>query len=150
MTLKKRLFIIQSIYWVGAIADAIWTVALISPWFYGVLTGRNIAGEDLSIRLIMGISASLMAGWTVLLIWAAQQPIVRKGVMLITVIPTLTGLSIVTLIGINNGHNSSIWIFAKIILLAIAMLVGYFIAGTIREEDVDENQHTDTYSKLPH
>ncbi|MCK5097366.1 MAG: hypothetical protein KAR45_04645, partial [Desulfobacteraceae bacterium] len=43
-------------------------------------------------KYAMGVAASLMAGWTILLIWADRKPVDRKGVLLITVFPVLLGL----------------------------------------------------------
>jgi hypothetical protein len=116
-------------------------MALLSPQFYGLLTGREMVDANLSIRLIMAIGASLMAGWTVLLLWAAQKPIERRGILLITVVPALTGLITVTLIGIINGHTGSIWILGKICFLAIIMLYGYYMATMVARENDHENQH---------
>jgi hypothetical protein len=43
-------------------------------------------------KYIMYIAASLMAGWTVLLIWADRKPLERKGILLITIFTVLIGL----------------------------------------------------------
>jgi hypothetical protein len=51
----------------------------------------------------MGVGASLMAGWTILLIWADRRPIERKGVLLITVFPVLFGLVVAGIYAV--AHN---------------------------------------------
>jgi hypothetical protein len=43
-------------------------------------------------RYAMGIGSALMAGWTVLLIWAGRKPVERKGVIPITIFPVITGM----------------------------------------------------------
>lgn len=48
----------------------------------------------------MGLAASLMLGWTFLLIWADQKPFERKGVLLLTIFPVITGLIIANLYGV--------------------------------------------------
>ncbi len=40
----------------------------------------------------MGLGASLMFGWTVLLLWAYRRPMERRGVLLITIFPVIVGL----------------------------------------------------------
>lgn len=40
----------------------------------------------------MGLAASLMFGWTALLLWAWRKPVERKGVLVITIFPVITGL----------------------------------------------------------
>jgi hypothetical protein len=40
----------------------------------------------------MYVGASLMAGWTALLVWADRKPVERRGVILLTVIPILVGM----------------------------------------------------------
>ena len=41
----------------------------------------------------MGMGASLMLGWTALLLWADRLPVDRRGVLLITVVPVIVGLA---------------------------------------------------------
>lgn len=131
MTTETRLRTIQTICWIGVGADAIWAVALVCPSFYGFLTGRPHIQPDLFLRLTMGIGASLMAGWTLLLAWTARKPIERRAIMLFTVVPVLAGLSIVASIGFLNGNAANIWILGKFAFLTAAMLAGYHMANTI-------------------
>jgi hypothetical protein len=134
MTLQSKVRFIQSICWIGVAADAIWAIALLHPWLYGMLTGRSDFQPDLTLRLCMGVGASLMAGWTFLLAWTAKEPIQRRGVLLITAFPALAGLSVVALIGSLNGNSASGWILGKCTLLSLAMLSAYHIANTIARE----------------
>lgn len=148
MSISLRRRIILSIYILGIIVDAIWTVALLSPPFFGFLTGRDMTDPSLVLRMNMGIGASLMAGWTVLLGWAACNPIERRGVLLITFFPVLTGLVTLTLIGIFSGNMISIWILGKSICLSGAMLTGYWIANTVKQETKNENNNDNTSAQL--
>lgn len=43
-------------------------------------------------RYAMSLAASLMLGWTVLLLWAERRPVERRGILLITLFPVLLGL----------------------------------------------------------
>lgn len=76
---------LRASYWVGAIADTIFGVLMLFPQagraIYGV-TGFE-PGPD--YRYAMGLGASLMLGWSVLLLWADRRPVERRGILLITV-----------------------------------------------------------------
>lgn len=52
---KKRLLFIKITYWLGIGADALWAVALLSPSFFGLLTGQSDFKPVLQVRLIMAI-----------------------------------------------------------------------------------------------
>ena len=73
---------LRTSYWVGAVADAAAGVAILIPGMMG----------ETGFRYPMGLAAALMFGWTALLIWADRKPVERKGVLLITIFPVITGL----------------------------------------------------------
>ncbi len=131
MTHEKQLRILRAICWMGAVADAFWTIALLWPSVFVLVTGNTDLNLDLSTRLVMGIAGSLMAGWTCLLVWAANNPIERRAILLFTAFPVVTGLIIVTLIGMMNGSSSTVWILVKCSILAFTMFYGYHTANTI-------------------
>lgn len=141
MTAQSKFRAIRTVCWVGVAADALWFAALVYPQFYGILIGRPQFHPDLPSRLAMGVGASMMLGWTLLLAWTARNPIERRAVMLLTALPVLAGLSIVTIIGYYNGNATNIWILVKCAFLTIAMLTGYHMANTIAKECADENYH---------
>ncbi len=127
MTQQTPLRILRIICWTGVAADAVWAAALVYPPLYGALTQTPLTNPDLSLRLAMGIGASLMAGWTLLLAWTAADPVQRRPVMLLTAFPVLTGLFLLSLIGFIEG-NTPVWIPCKTLFLCIAMLTGFFMA----------------------
>lgn len=45
-------------------------------------------------RYAMGLGASLMAGWTLLLIWADRKPVERRGVLPLTIFPVIFGIAL--------------------------------------------------------
>lgn len=141
MTCQTKLRIMKTICWTGAVADALWTVALVWPLFFTVLTGRPEGEFDLTLRLTMGIGASLMAGWTLLLVWAAQNPVERRAVMLLTLCPVIAGLLVVTLTGIVSGSAGTSWILIKLILLGLGMFFGYHLATSMAREETHEIDH---------
>jgi hypothetical protein len=127
MTATQRITALRMICWLGVAADAIWTVALLHPPLFGLLTGRAGFSPDFTLRLNMGIGASLMAGWTLLLAWTSHDPIARRAVFLLTACPVVLGLAIVSALSVaDNGAGA--WILVKLALLGTAMLTGFFLA----------------------
>lgn len=128
MNEQKRMLLIKLPYWLGIGADAIWAIALLFPSFFGLLTGNPEFNPDLQIRLIMGIGGSLMTGWTCLLIWAVNNPIQRRMVILLTAFPVVFGMFIVALIGFINGNTSNLWLLLKTAILFISMVTSFVFA----------------------
>lgn len=141
MNEQVKIKTLRTICWIGVAADALWSVALVCPSLFGLLTGRPQLQADLSLRLAMGVGASLMAGWTLLLAWTAINPVERKAVLLLTAFPVLFGLIIVTTAALFNGNAANIWILVKCTLLTAAMLFGYHIAKSMARESANANNH---------
>lgn len=80
--MKKKIIMLRISFWVGAIADALAALRMLFP---------KIA-VTVEYRYAMGLGASLMLGWSFLLLWADRNPLERKGVLLLTVCPVLTGI----------------------------------------------------------
>jgi hypothetical protein len=131
---RSKLFWIKAAYWLGIAADVLWTVGLAVPRVFGSLTGRPSFAPDPQVRSIMGIGASLMAGWTLLLLWAVREPIERRTVALLTAFPVISGLFVATLIGFLAGNAFSLWILAKLILIFALMITSYVLAGRVNQE----------------
>jgi len=122
-------------YWLGIVADALWVAGLFSPVVFGILTGTSDFDPDLQIRLIMGMGGSLMAGWTLLLLWAVQQPVERRFVILLTAFPVVFGMFVVALIGFLNGNTTNLWLVIKTVILMISMVASFFLAQKLSREN---------------
>jgi hypothetical protein len=131
---QKKMTFIRSTYWLGIAADALWVVGLLSPKVFGFLTGTPDFYPDIQVRLIMGIGASLMTGWTLLLYWALQKPIERRGVLLLTACPVVVGLFIVALIGLQDGSSANLLLLIKTVVLFTSMSTSYFLAGKMEKQ----------------
>lgn len=81
-------------YWVGAIFDALVIVPMLSPKVASVAFGISKFNPGSDYRYAIYTAASLMLGWVFLLIWADRKPVERRGVLLLTIFPVLTGLVI--------------------------------------------------------
>ena len=73
-----RFWLIKIPYWLGAAADALWAVALLFPPVFGTLTGVDEFSPNWQMQSVMAIGGIVIAGWTVLLLWAVRRPIERR------------------------------------------------------------------------
>lgn len=125
---KTRLFLVKMPYWLGAFADALWAVGLFIPPVFGLLIGKPDFSPDFQTRLIMGMGGTLMAGWTLLLLWAVRKPFERRVVILLTAYPVVLGMSVIAVIGLLDGNIFNVWIIVKSIVLIVSMTTSYLLA----------------------
>ena len=112
-------------YWAGAILDALAALSMLSPDLFAATNGLTDFRPGLEWRFAMGMGASLMLGWTALLLWADRKPLERKGVLLITVLPVVLGLAVNEIVAVRAGFlpiatTIPVWI-------AQAVITGLFI-----------------------
>lgn len=123
MNRRQRILLLRVSFWLGAIIDAIAAIQLMLPevWinFYGLSTQPS---PILTYALATG--ATLMWGWTALLIWADRKPLERKGVLLLTVIPVV-GLSLNNVYAAALGLSSIQTIVPTLTLQCV--LAGLFL-----------------------
>lgn len=93
--MDKRILWLRIAYWWGAVVDAIAVAVMMVPELNRifVLDGATEFPITFEYQFAMAYGASLMAGWTVLLIWADRKPVERRGVLLITVFPVIVWLN---------------------------------------------------------
>jgi hypothetical protein len=84
--------LLRASYRIGAAVDAVALVPLLVPSAAQAMLGIHRFAPGADYRYAAGVGAALMAGWTVLLVWADRRPIERCGVLLLTVCPVLIGL----------------------------------------------------------
>ncbi len=124
----RELTLIRLAYVLGIVADALWAVALFVPAVYGGLTGIDGFDPDSDTRSIMIIGGTLMAAWTLLLVWALRDPIGRRGVILLTAFPIVFVLTLLAVANVVDGETFQIWIVAKGAVLIASMVVSYVLA----------------------
>jgi len=134
MGIQKKMFLIKLPYWLGIGADALWAIALLSPTVFGLLLGRPDFNPELEVRLIMAIGGTLMTGWTCLLIWALQDPIGRRAVILLTAFPVVFGMFLIALAGFIKGGTFSAWILVKTTILFVSMVVSFGLARGVQHQ----------------
>ena len=87
---------------VGAVTDGLAIIPMVFPRIGSALFGGDSSRLGAEYRYAMGIGASLMAGWTVLLVWGAINPIERRDILILTLVPVITGITAATLIAVRN------------------------------------------------
>jgi len=100
---KRNVLLLRIGYWSGAVLDGLMVIPMLLPAIGGRLFGIDRFRPGTDYRYAMMVAASLMLGWTVLLIWADRRPVERKGVLLITAIPVVAGLMLAGLYGVATG-----------------------------------------------
>jgi hypothetical protein len=129
---KEPIFWLRASYWIGAAADGYATFRMVFP--------KIAQGPE--YRYALGLGASLMLGWTILLIWADRRPVERKGVLLLTACPVLLGLVMAELFAFQAGLVPVEKMLAVVIFLAaLAALFtfSYFNAGSagLEQQEVE-------------
>ena len=122
--MKNKIIWLRISYWVGAIADGIATLRMLFPKIaYGA-----------EYRYALGLGASLMLGWTFLLVWADRKPLERKGVLLLTVFPVITGILLAEIYSVTKGLIT----FEKMLPTGIFLLVliALFLFSYLNAKDV--------------
>ena len=97
--MKKKLLIIKITLWWGIVADLFETIRLIFPKFFIKTSSATLSLND-EIKFTLLYGAPVMLGWTIILFWASQKPIDRRGVFL-CLMPVIISYFIVEIMGIN-------------------------------------------------
>ena len=104
---------------VGAVADAGALLPMLVPSLATLLWGlRDVSG---SYRVAMGCAASLMLGWTLLLVWASRRPLERRGVAALTFL-VVGGLVVSEVVGAVAGVLDA-WRLAPTWCLQVILLI---------------------------
>lgn len=102
MNKHNAVFWLRVSFWIGGVIDLFAAVAMLFPKFTQIFLGFEPI-PDPAYRFAMGMGASLMLGWTTLLLWAGQDPLARKGVLLITIFPVILGIVGTEIYAVSTG-----------------------------------------------
>ena len=112
MKTVNRIKLLRVSFWVGAILDGIYAINMGLMWLIDSYSGFDPIKlirftEGLQSRYSWGIACSLMTSWTILLIWADRKPLERRGILMLTAFPLVSGLLLDTFYAISvNLVNS--------------------------------------------
>ena len=134
--MDRKVFWLRLSYWIGAVTDGLAVIPLLSPKVGNFLFGRVefVAGPE--YRYAMGMAASLVLGWTLLLIWADREPVARKGILLLTIFPVVFGIIAAQIYGVLNDFLA----IERVIPLWIhlAVVSGLYIFSYFNAKDIDD------------
>jgi hypothetical protein len=93
--------LLRTAFLAGAVTDALALFPMLVPPIAALLWGfEDVSG---AYRFAMGYGASLMLGWTVLLVWAYQKPLERRFVAALTVL-VIYGLVTTEVVAVLTGR----------------------------------------------
>lgn len=92
--------LLRTAFVAGAVIDALALIPMLVPPAAALLWGFDDPGGG--YRFAMGYGASLMLGWTVLLLWASRRPLERRFVAALTVL-VIYGLVITEIAAVLSG-----------------------------------------------
>jgi hypothetical protein len=96
----RRAQLLRTAFLAGAVSDALALVPMLWPPMARLLWGFD--ADDGAYRFAMGYGASLMAAWTLLLLWAWRRPIERAFVAALTVF-VIYGLVATEVVAVASG-----------------------------------------------
>jgi hypothetical protein len=121
---------------VGAITDGLAIIPMVFPRIGAALFGGDSSRLGAEYRYAMGIGASLMAGWTALLVWGAMNPIERRDVLILTLVPVVAGNIAATVIAVRNrlvllSRIIPLWIHLGFmsILFVVSYVLSFYVAN---------------------
>ncbi|MFX1507567.1 MAG: hypothetical protein ACFFDC_15895 [Promethearchaeota archaeon] len=142
---KTIILLIRTIYWIGVVLDALFALDMMVIALFAVMTPLSsiytlpeLIGIGFPYQFALGIASTMMWGWTALLIWGVQKPLERKGILLLTAFPVITGLMISNILaGLNGLISSSSLIIRPGVYLGLLVMFasGYFLADNLLDYD---------------
>jgi peptidoglycan/LPS O-acetylase OafA/YrhL len=98
---ERQAHLLRRAFLIGAITDGLALIPMLVPGMAGLLWGFTDTSG--AYWFAMGYGASLMLGWTVLLLWARQKPVERRFVAALTVL-VIYGLVLTEVAAVWSGH----------------------------------------------
>lgn len=123
-------------FWAGAITDAGAAAQMLSTRVFSLAYRVPDFSPGADYRFAIGMGASLMIGWTVLLLWADRAPLQRKAILPITVIPVIVGLAANQGLALANGFiplAALVPVWALQLVLSVAFIASYCHARAIEK-----------------
>jgi hypothetical protein len=132
MNEKTRIKILRAGFWTGGILDGVYAINMALVWLIDSYSGfdpikimRFTAG--LQSRYAWGFACVMVTGWTMLLFWADRKPLERRGVILLTAFPVVSGLLIDSIFAVLV--NLETWGKMMPIQIVYVFLITLFTSG---------------------
>ena len=130
MEVKNKILWLRICYWIGAIVDGFVAIAWLFPDFWASFSNFSQHQSGIELSFAMWQGAALMFGWTVLLLWADRKPVERKSIILITIVPVISGLILANILSVTSGlrtFEATIPVLLLQLILAALFITGYWI-----------------------
>jgi peptidoglycan/LPS O-acetylase OafA/YrhL len=135
----KQIKWLKIAFLLGIITDALALAPMLYPPMAKFMWGFDQFNTNYFFA--MGYGASLMTGWTLLLVWAYKKPVERKFIALLTVV-VIIGLIITEIYTIANGTiNLKKMIPTWVIQMVLIGLFSYSYLITKKEEMLETKKH---------
>lgn len=120
---------IKTAYWIAAAVDGFVALGMLFPQLLQPALQLASVPSGVETRYALGVGAALMLGWTLLLVWAAAEPVARRTILLLTIVPVIAGLALSTLYGFLNGYIPlggalSVWSLQALLVLLLGAAYG--------------------------
>lgn len=96
--------LLHAAFWIGAITDGLAAIIMIFPALRVYVFGSENFEITPATRYVLGMGATLMLGWTVLLLWGSLKPVERNGILIITIFPVITGIVVAQIYAVSSGY----------------------------------------------
>jgi hypothetical protein len=124
MKKQNQILLLRISFWAGAIIDLLAAIQLLLPQLWASMDGFSTYTPNTTLNFALAVAASLMFGWTLLLIWADRKPLERKGILILTVFPVILGLALNNVLAVTSGLRSAASTLPE---LAVQVVVGSFL-----------------------
>jgi hypothetical protein len=115
---KKAIIWLKVSFIIGVIIDGLSLIPMLSPWAGGVIWGfTDFTGI---YYFAMGMGASLMLAWTILLYWAYRQPLERRYIALFTIV-ILIGIVITEIVSLSQGYIELSKVLGTLVMQAVLL-----------------------------
>jgi hypothetical protein len=127
-------------YRAGALVDGLAALGMVVPALFGptLRFDRDFRRDRPEFAYGLRTGAPLMAGWTMLLLWADRKPLERRGVLPITIAPVIAGLMANDAHAVRAGRLSSVSV-APVRMLQLG-LVGLFGHSLLKAQASERSQ----------
>lgn len=135
--MKKQILMLKISFIAGAVLDLFVALQMIFFRVFEKVYGMNGSNFNNEYKIAIWMAASLMLGWTVLLIWGFFKPVERKGIILITIFPVVAGLVCVEIFAVLSGtilltQMLKTWIIQALIIFLY--IFSYIYAKNLKSE----------------
>lgn len=135
VSLETATLLVKVAFLAGAVTDGLAVIPMLSRRAGAALFGGDASRDSAAYRYAMGVGAALMAGWTILLLWGALNPVERRDLLLLTVFPVITGIVLATVVAARNrvvlpSRVAPLWVhlgFVSIFYIAAYVLSAPYV-----------------------